>query len=50
MTYQAPRVVSLPVAELEKATMNAFLQDIIIVKGGDGCSCQCQCQCQCQLQ
>ncbi len=53
MLYEKPTVVTLTLAELENAEMNAMLQQAVISIrpiGGGGCECQCQCQCQCQQQ
>jgi hypothetical protein len=51
MLYEKPTIVTLTVAELENATMNAMLNYEPIGDGGDNrCGCQCQCQCQCQQQ
>lgn len=49
MTYQRPRLVTLSLAELDNASMNAFLQ-LVVDPGGRLPGCQCQCQCQCQAQ
>lgn len=51
MLYEKPTIVTLTVAELENATMNAMLDVVPVGDGGDNrCGCQCQCQCQCQQQ
>jgi hypothetical protein len=50
MLYEKPTIVTLTVAELENATMNAMLDFDPMADGGGDCGCQCQCQCQCQKQ
>jgi hypothetical protein len=52
MPYEKPTIITLTLAELENATMNAML-DLAPLDGDSregGCGCQCQCQCQCQHQ